>query len=175
MYTSFRLPRPSNAGTRRIHSYRVSLVSKASAHSNLKSQSRSISQPRASSDAAHQTSTEDVNDRDAANQKNRAPVLSPESPGKLDRTGRSMTQINGDFFEDGRHSQLGALEAEQHIHNMAWSKFRERVEDEIDTGNIQLASSLVLVGGEQVLNGRQRNKTLLESYMGELHGSMERL
>ena len=174
MYTSFRLQRSSNAGTRTIRSRRGSLVSKASAHSKSKSQSRSISRPRASSNAAHRTSTEDVNDRDTAN---RASVSSPESLGKLDRMGRSRARIGGDSFRGRqvKHSHPGALEAEQHIHNMAWSKFRERVEDEIDAGNIQLASLLVLVGGEQVLNDRQRSETLLESYIGEFHGSMERL
>lgn len=168
MYTSFRLQRSSNAGTRSRYG---SSVSKAPARSRSISLPRS-SRPRAFSNATSGRSLEGANDNGLSNhttQSNSEPV------GKPDREDRSRSQMDADSFRgrQERHRQLDTLEAEQHIRSLAWSKFRERVEDEIEAGNVQLASLLVLVGGEQVLNDRHRSETLVESYIGKLQKTRE--
>ena len=110
------------------------------------------------------------------NPDNRTTVSTSEPAGTVARK-RSRSRIDAGSFRgrQTRHHQLGTLAAEQHIHSMVWSKFRERVEDEIEAGNIQLASLVVFVGGEQVSKDRQRSETLVvESYIDGRQGSTKR-
>jgi len=91
--------------------------------------------------------------------------------GVVDETSNSAhAQTEPDFIRDrGRkrrreNSHIAA--AQNHIWDLGWASFRNRMEEEIENGNIQLASALAVVGGERVMEDRWRVEQLNTAYVG---------
>lgn len=185
MYSSFRLQRssrtsaPTSAQYSNPPSRGVSAVrpSNSRAHSRSQSHSRSVSRSR-----TRTTASSNLNGKNRSLSRGRTSKLqsipshdAATQPPSTHASRATDSRYYEDTEEDeestrGRRMRRRApltVAAEQHFREMAWESFRDRVREEIDSGNVQLASLLILVGGEKVLQDSIRSQTLVESYVGE--------
>jgi hypothetical protein len=96
----------------------------------------------------------------------------PDSSKSKSHSSRGSAQQDEGFSRDsargrtGRKTQLDINTAVERVREIGWTTFRGRVEEEIDAGNVQLASALVFVGGDRVLGNARRCEQLVTSYAG---------
>jgi len=88
--------------------------------------------------------------------------------GVTDETG-THAQTEPDFIRDRgrkrRRANSHITAAQNHIWDLGWASFRSRMEEEIENGNIQLASALAVVGGERAMEDRWRVEQLNTAYV----------
>lgn len=79
--------------------------------------------------------------------------------------GRSRSFRRGNKISDISRKEIKA--AHQRILEIGWQSLRERIEREIECGNIQLAAAVCIIGGENIFTDRQRVEDLCTTYVGK--------
>lgn len=172
IYSAFRIQRASNGGgTSRSRSRRGSLISRVSTRSRSQPHSRSTSRPRMSSRGGSynsRVSSEVPGDNVKAGDEVADTSITINPPVAEQMRGRQNQGRSGEGSR-GRQERRrlpAIVQAQERFREIGWAAFRHRVEEEIEAGNLQLASLLVLVGGEDVLEDAHRSESLVESYIG---------